>query len=81
MFKVELWSSLIFERQGLVSFVEQRDFNDPRIDDLVNEEPSRISGTRRARSMPEAGAGIRTRPIKCEHTVKHYCFTDIDMGP
>ena len=27
-----------------------------------------------ARSMSEAGAGRRTRPIKCEHTVKHYCF-------
>ena len=28
----------------------------------------------RARSMSEVGAGIRTRPIKCEHTVTHYCF-------
>ena len=36
-------------------------------------------GTRRARGMSEADAGIRTRPIKCEHTIKHYCFKDIDI--
>ena len=39
---------MIFERQGLVFFVEQHDFDDPGIDDLINEEPSPISGTRRA---------------------------------
>ena len=24
--------------------------------------------------MSEVGVGIRTRPIKCKHTVKHYCI-------
>ena len=43
MFKVEFWLSVIFERQGLVFFVEQRDFDDPGIDDLINEEPSVIT--------------------------------------
>ena len=33
IFKVEL---LIFERLGLVCFLEQRDFDDPGIDDLMN---------------------------------------------
>ena len=64
---------------SLVCFVEQRDLEDPGIEDLFNKERLRISGTRRARSMSEAGAGIRTRPIKCEHTVTHYCFIDIDQ--
>ena len=31
----------------------------------INGERLRISGTRRARSMSEDGAAIRTRPIKC----------------
>ena len=70
----DLLVSQILERQGLVSFVEQRDFDDPGIDDLINEEPLPTSGTRQTRSMSEDGAGIRTRPIKCEHTVKHYFF-------
>ena len=47
----EFWLSVIFERQGLVFFVEQHDFDDPGIDDLINEEPSPISGTRRARHV------------------------------
>ena len=78
MFKVEFWLSVIFERQGLVFFVEQRGFDDPGIDDLINEEPSPISGTRRARHV-----GVRrrdTHTAKCEHMVKHYCFIDIDAG-
>ena len=29
--------------------------------------------------MSEDGAGVHTRPIKCEYTVKHYCFIDIDF--
>ena len=64
MFKVEIWLSVIFERQCLVFFGEQRDFDDPGIDDLINEEPSPISGTRVpvGQDMSEAGAGIRTRP-------------------
>ena len=64
MFKVEFWLSVIFERQGLVFFVEQRDVDDPRIDDLINEEPSPISRFRGpvGQDMSEAGAGIRTRP-------------------
>ena len=33
IFKVEL---LIFERLGLLCFLEHRDFDDPRIDDLMN---------------------------------------------
>ena len=70
------WDSV--EGQGLVSFVEQRDYDDPGIEDLFKEEPLRISGTRRARSMSEDGAGIRTQPRKCEHTVTHYCFIDMD---
>ena len=76
MFKVELWSSVIFERQGLVFFVEQRDFDDPEIDNLINEEPSPISGTGRARHV--GGRHRDTHTAKCEHTVKHYCFIDID---
>ena len=46
MFKVELYRKLgwIFESQGLVCFVEQRDFDDPGINDLImNEERLRIS--------------------------------------
>ena len=50
MFKVEFQLSVIFERQGLVFFVEQHDFDDPGIDDLINQ-PSPISGTRRARHV------------------------------
>ena len=61
---------MIFERQGLVYFVEQRDFDDLGLDDLINKEPLHVSGTRWARRMSEAGAGIRTRPIKCKCTVK-----------
>ena len=53
---------MIFERQGLVFFVEQRDFDDPRIDDLINEEPSPIFRGPVGQNMSEAGAGIRTRP-------------------
>ena len=48
---------MIFERQGLVFFVEQRDFDDPGIDDLINEEPSPISGTRRARQCRRPAPG------------------------
>ena len=76
MFKVEFWISVIFERQCLVFFVEQHDFDDPGIDDLINEEPSPISGTRRARHV--GGRRRDTHSAKCEHTVKHYCFIDID---
>ena len=57
-------------------FVEQRDFDDRGIDDLINEEEPFISGTHWARGMSEADAGICTRPIKCKHTVDHYCFID-----
>ena len=35
------------ERLGLVCFLEQRDFDDPGIDDLMNGERFQISGTRR----------------------------------
>ena len=38
IFKVEL---LIFERLGLVCFLEHRDFDDPGSDDLMNEENDR----------------------------------------
>ena len=69
-------SIVIFERHGLVFFVEQHDFDDPGIDDLINEEPSPISGTRRARHV--GGRRRDTHTAKCEHTVKHYCFIDID---
>ena len=34
------------ERLGLVCFLEQRDFDDPGIDDLMNGERFQISGTR-----------------------------------
>ena len=64
----------------MLSFVEQRDFDDPGIDDLTPRIITSL-GTRRARIMTEAGAGIRARPIKCEHTVKHYCFLYIDCLP
>ena len=77
--QVELWLSGTFERQGFVSFVEQRYFDDSGIDDLIDEEPLRTLGTGQARSMSEAGAEIRTQPKKCEHTVKHNCFIDIDV--
>ena len=53
-------------------------FNDPGIEDLINEKLLRNLGTRRARSMTEDGAGIRTRPKKCEHNVTLYCSIDID---
>ena len=79
MFKVEFWLSVIFERRGLVFFVEQRDIDDPGIDDLINEEPSPISGTRRARHV--GGRRRDTHTAKCEHTVKHHCFIDIDRSP
>ena len=75
MFKVEFWLSVIFERQSMGFFVEQRNFDDPGIDDLINEEPSPISGTRRARYV--GGRRRDTHTAKCEHTVKHYCFIDI----
>ena len=32
----------------MVFFAEQRDFDDPGLDDLINEEPLHNSGTRRA---------------------------------
>ena len=31
--------------------------------------------------MSEDCAGIRTRPLKCEHTVKHYCFIVMQIVP
>ena len=53
-------------RQGLVCFLEPRDFDNPGREDLTgNEGWFRISGTRRARAMSEGGAGTRTRQIKC----------------
>ena len=55
----------VYESQGLVCFLEHRDFDDPGSEDLINEELFWTSGTRRARGMSEDGAGIRTRPIKC----------------
>ena len=67
-----------FERQGLVCFLEPCDFDDPGSEDLINEEWFRTSGTHQARGMSEDGAGIRTRPIMCQRTVRHYCFIDID---
>ena len=79
MLKGEFKLGWVFERRGLVCFLEQRNLGDLGIDDLISRERPRISGTRRARGMWEAD-GIRTRPIKCEHTVKHYCFIDIDTG-
>ena len=54
----------------MVFFVEQHDFDDPGIDDLINEEPSPVSGTRRARHV--GGRRRDTHTAKCEHTVKHY---------
>ena len=61
--------------------MEQREFQHPGIQDRINEERLRISGTRRAKSMSEDGDvdGLRTQPNKCKHTVKHYSFTDIDV--
>ena len=79
MLKGEFKLGWVFERRGLVCFSEQRNLGDPGIDDLISRERPQISGTRWARGMWEAD-GIRTRPIKCEHTVKHYCFIDIDLG-
>ena len=38
------------ERLGLVCFLEQRDFDDPGIDDLINGERFKISGTRRKKA-------------------------------
>ena len=55
----------VYESQGLVCYLEHRQFDDPGSEDLINEEWFRTSGTRRARGMPEDGAGIRTRLIKC----------------
>ena len=69
MFKERLLLGGGFERQGLVCFLEPRDFDDPGSKDLINEELSRTSGTRRARGMSEDGAEIRTRPIKSDTTV------------
>ena len=63
-----------FWAAGLVCFVEEREFEHPGMQDRINEEKLRISGTRRAKSMSEDGAGICTRPIKCENTVKRYVF-------
>ena len=65
----------------MVCFLEHRDFDDPGSDDLMNGENDRdrISGTRRARGMSEDGAVILTRPIKCQHTVTHYCFIYITL--
>ena len=54
----------VYESQGLVCFLEHRDFDDPGSEDLINEELFWTSGTRRARGMSrmsEDGAGIRTR--------------------
>ena len=68
----------IFERQGLVSFVVQRDFDDTGIDGLTRRSIT-FFGDPSSQKHVEAGAGIRTRPIKCEHTVKHYCFIDTDF--
>ena len=76
MFKEEL--SLGGVLRGRICFVEHRDIDNPGIEDLINEELLRSSGTCRSRSMSEDGAGIRTQPIKCEHTVTHYCFIGID---
>ena len=41
------FQSRVVERLGLVCFLEQRDFDDPGIDDLMNGERFQISGTRR----------------------------------
>ena len=41
------FQSKVVERLGLVCFLEQRDFDDPGIDDLMNGERFQISGTRR----------------------------------
>ena len=51
----------VYESQGLVCFLEHRDFDDPGSEDLINEKLFWTSGTRRARGMSEDGAGIRTR--------------------
>ena len=67
------------ERQGLVCFLEPRDFDDPGSEDLINKEWFWTSGTRRARGMSKDSSGIHTRPIKCEHTVTHHCFIDYSL--
>ena len=41
------FQSRVVERLGLVCFLEQRDFDDPGIDDVMNGERFQISGTRR----------------------------------
>ena len=61
MFKVD---RVIFERQGLVFFVEQHDFDDPGIRDRRFDQ-------RRTITYFGDPSG--------EHTVKHYCFIDIDV--
>ena len=61
MFKVD---RVIFERQGLVFFVEQHDFDDPWIRDRRFDQ-------RRTITYFGDPSG--------EHTVKHYCFIDIDF--
>ena len=60
MFKEESQLGRGFERQGLVCFLELDlgDFDDPGMEDLINEESwVRISGTRRAKSMSEDAPG------------------------
>ena len=50
--------------------MEKRDFNDPAgTVDLVNEEPSPISGTRRTRSMSEAGVTAYSQRFFTGHIV------------
>ena len=38
MFKERLQLGGVFETQGLVCFLEPRDFDDPGSEDLINEE-------------------------------------------
>ena len=72
MFKVELWLSVIFERRGLVFFVEQRDFDDPGSTICSSKNHHLFRGPVGARHV--GGRRRDTHTAKCENTVKHYFF-------
>ena len=66
IFKVEL---LIFERLGLVCFLEHRDFDDPGSDDLMNAESDRDEF--------QGPVG----PEECRRTALGYAYNRLSVNP